>query len=109
MEALCQQIEGDRDEQDRAFIVGMFSLLDILLAMPLKLIVEPLKLPQDIVDALMHRRGRLGNLLNVVERAEYGRIPLRHSDLDAAGISAQGYCRALIQAYRWASKVSHEA
>lgn len=109
MESLCLQIDGDRDEQDRAFIVGMFSLLDILLAIPLKLIVEPLKLPQDIVDALMYRRGRLGNLLNVVERAEYGRIPLRHSDLDTAGVSAEEYCRALIQAYRWASKVSHEA
>ncbi|AKZ63998.1 signal transduction protein [Herbaspirillum hiltneri N3] len=109
MEAMCHQIDGDRDEQDRAFIVGMFSLLDVLLAMPLRLIIEPLKLPQDIVDALMQRRGRLGRLLDVVERAEYGRIPLRHTDLAAAGVTPEGYCRALIQAYRWASKVSHEA
>ncbi len=109
MEALCQQIDGDRDEQDRAFIIGMFSLLDVLLTMPLSLIIEPLKLPQDIVDALMQRRGRLGRLLDVVERAEYGSKPLRHSDLESAGITAEGYCRALIQAYRWASKVSREA
>lgn len=109
MESLCQQIDGDRDEQDRAFIVGMFSLLDVLLTMPLRLIIEPLRLPQDIVDALMHRGGRLGRLLDVVERSEYGRIPLRHTDLDSSGVTAEGYCRALIQAYRWASKVSHEA
>lgn len=109
MESLCQQIDGDRDEQDRAFIVGMFSLLDVLLTMPLKLIIEPLRLPHDIVEALMHRRGRLGKLLDVVERSEYGRIPLRHADLDASGVTAEGYCRGLIQAYRWASKVSHEA
>jgi c-di-GMP phosphodiesterase len=68
-----------------------------------------LRLPRDIVEALMQRTGRLGHLLDVVERAEYGRIPLRHSDLEQAGISAEGYCRALIQAYRWASKVSQEA
>ncbi|WP_034294777.1 HDOD domain-containing protein [Herbaspirillum sp. RV1423] len=109
MEALCQQLDGDRDEQDRAFIVGMFSLLDILLTMPLRLIIEPLRLPQDIVDALMQRRGRLGRLLDIVERSEYGRIPLRHTDLESGGVTAEGYCRALIQAYRWASKVSHEA
>jgi EAL and modified HD-GYP domain-containing signal transduction protein len=48
-------------------------------------------------------------LLDVVERAEYGRMPLRHSDLAAAGITPEGYCQALIQAYRWASKVSREA
>jgi len=109
MENMCEQLDGDRDEQDRAFIVGMFSLLDTLLAMPLKMIIEPLRLPHDIVEALMQRTGRLGCLLDVVERAEYGRIPLRHSDLEQAGISAEGYCRALIQAYRWASKVSQEA
>jgi EAL and modified HD-GYP domain-containing signal transduction protein len=109
MESLCRQIDGDRDEQDRAFIVGMFSLLEVLLAMPVALIIEPLKLPQDIVTALLQRSGRLGCLLDVVERAEYGRMPLRHSDLAAAGITPEGYCQALIQAYRWASKVSREA
>jgi len=109
MEALCQELDGDRDEQDRAFIVGMFSLLDTLLGMPLQTIIEPLRLPDDIVDALMHRGGRLGRALDVVERAEYGHIPLRHTDLAQAGVSAEAYCRALIQSYRWASKVSQEA
>jgi len=109
LEALCQQQGGDRDEQDRAFIVGMFSLLDVLLAMPVSMIVAPLKLPPDILDALLQRRGRLGKLLDLVERAEYGSVPLRHSDLEESGIDAATYCRGLLQAYRWASKVSHEA
>ena len=109
MEALCQQADTDRDEQDRAFIVGMFSLLDVLLGMPLRSIIEPLKLPVDIVDALLHRQGRLGKFLDVVEGAEDGAVTLRHADLAAAGINAQQYCRCLLQAYRWATKVSQEA
>jgi EAL and modified HD-GYP domain-containing signal transduction protein len=55
------------------------------------------------------RTGRLGKLLDVVERSEDGRIPLRHVDLDAAGLDAEVYCRCLIQAFNWATRVSTEA
>ena len=35
MESLCKQRGGDRDEQDLAFMIGVFSLLDVLLGMPM--------------------------------------------------------------------------
>ena len=106
---MAQKVDCTQEELDRAFITGMFSLLDILLGMPLNDIIEPLKLPVDIVNALVYRTGRLGKLLNVVERSEDGRIPLRHVDLDAAGLDAEVYCRCLIQAFNWATRVSTEA
>lgn len=109
MEAMAQRVDCTPEELDRAFITGMFSLLDILLGMPLNDIIEPLKLPVDICNALVYRSGRLGKLLDVVERSEDGRIPLRHVDLDAAGMDAEGYCRCLIQAFSWATRVSTEA
>ncbi|MDB5988634.1 MAG: signal transduction protein [Herbaspirillum sp.] len=109
MEALCQKLGCDRDEQDRAFIVGMFSLLSVLLSMPMLEIIGPLKLPPDVLGALTERRGRLGSLLRLVERAEYGETPLRHADLAGCGLTAQAYCHALVHAYRWASHVSAEA
>jgi EAL and modified HD-GYP domain-containing signal transduction protein len=109
MEALCQKIGCDRDEQDRAFIVGMFSLLSVLLSMPMLEIIGPLKLPPDVLGALTERRGRLGSLLRLVERAEYGETPLRHADLTGCGLTPQAYCHSLVHAYRWASHVSAEA
>ena len=109
MEALCQKLGCDRDEQDRAFIVGMFSLLSVLLSMPMLEIIGPLKLPSDVLGALTERRGRLGSLLRLVERAEYGQTPLRHADLTDCGLTAQAYCHSLVHAYRWASHVSAEA
>ncbi|RXZ32422.1 HDOD domain-containing protein [Oxalobacteraceae bacterium CAVE-383] len=109
MEALCQKLGCDRDEQDRAFIVGMFSLLSVLLSMPMLEIIGPLKLPLDVLVALTERRGRLGSLLRLVERAEYGEVPLRHADLAGCGLTPQGYCHSLVHAYRWASHVSAEA
>ena len=109
MEALCQKLGCDREEQDRAFIVGMFSLLSVLLSMPMLEIIGPLKLAPDVLVALTERRGRLGALLRLVERAEYGEIPLRHADLAGCGLTPQGYCHSLVHAYRWASHVSAEA
>jgi EAL and modified HD-GYP domain-containing signal transduction protein len=109
MEALCQKLGCDRDEQDRAFIVGMFSLLSVLLSMPMLEIIGPLKLPTDVLVALTERRGRLGSLLRLVERAEYGEIPLRHADLAGCGLTPQSYCHSLVHAYRWASHVAAEA
>ena len=109
MEAMAQRVDCTQEELDRAFIIGMFSLLDVLLGMPLRDIIEPLKLPTDIVNALVLRSGRLGKLLDVVERSEYSRIPLRHTDLDAAGLDGRTYCESLMQAFNWATRVSTEA
>ncbi|TQK04331.1 MULTISPECIES: EAL and HDOD domain-containing protein [unclassified Herbaspirillum] len=109
MESMAQRVDCTREELDRAFITGMFSLLDILLGMPLQDIIEPLKLPADIVNALTARTGRLGKLLDVVERSEYSRIPLRHADLEAAGLDARIYCECLLEAFGWATRVSTEA
>jgi len=109
MEAMAQRMDCTAEELDRAFIVGMFSLLDILLGMPFADIVEPLKLPQDVVRALIDRAGRLGKLLDVVERSEFSRAPLRHEDLEAAGLDARVYCECLMRAFNWAARVSTEA
>lgn len=109
MESMAQRVDCTTEELDRAFIVGMFSLLDILLGMPLNDIIEPLKLPVDIVNALTTRTGRLGKLLDVVERSEYSRIPLRQVDLEAAGLDAKVYCECLLESFAWATRVSTEA
>ncbi|MDY7579252.1 HDOD domain-containing protein [Herbaspirillum sp. RTI4] len=109
MEAMCKELGYDRDEQDRAFIVGMFSLLNILLDMSLAEILQPLTMPPDVVEALLERSGRLGQLLDIVERSEYGGAPLRHEDLERSGLDAESYCHCLMRAYRWAAQVSHDA
>lgn len=101
MEALCKLREGDRDEQDQAFLVGVFSLLDVLLAMPMPEIVAALNLDLDVVAALLDRSGPLGEMLALVEMHEPQGCVLR--DL---GIDNETYWRSLLQAYHWALQVS---
>ena len=101
MEALVKARGGDRDAQDMAFVAGVFSLLDVLLGMPMTEIVSALSLDLDVVMALLDRTGPLGDLLRIVERP--------HTDtalLDAAGIDAETYWRSLLLAYHCAIQVS---
>jgi len=101
MEALCKIRGGDRDEQDAAFVAGIFSLLDVLLGMPMTEIVSTLSLDLDVVMALLDRAGPMGPMLALVEVDH----PTQ-SLLDATGIDAETYWDSRLQAYQWAIQVS---
>ncbi|WP_307580754.1 HDOD domain-containing protein [Pseudoduganella violaceinigra] len=101
MEALSRLRAGDRHEQDMAFLAGVFSLLDVLLAMPMPEIVSALNLDLEVVAALLDRSGRLGEMLALVEMHEPQASALRD-----VGIDNETYWRSLLQAYHWALQVS---
>lgn len=62
---------GAQDESDRAFLVGMLSLADVLLSRPIENVTAELNLDPDVEAALVERGGRLGELLEMVMRLEY--------------------------------------
>lgn len=108
MEALLRR-DGDHGEMlDRAFMAGMFSLLDTLLGMPLADVLGQLSLADDVTAALLSREGRLGRLLDVVEAAERSPDALAPA-LAGAGIDAESWAATLAQSCRWAVQVSREA
>lgn len=52
MELLCQgKFSGV--QADEVFVVGIFSLIDMLLQLPMSVALEPLKLPTAVADALL--------------------------------------------------------
>ncbi|WP_337587218.1 HDOD domain-containing protein [Janthinobacterium fluminis] len=101
MEMLCKIGGGDRDRQDAAFMAGVFSLLDVLLGMPMIDIVGALGLDPAIEQALTQRAGPLGAMLALAELQT-----VTAGALEAAGIGPETYWRSLLQAYHWAIQVS---
>ncbi len=99
MEGLSKALGWERDQQDMAFVAGVFSLLDVLLGMPMTEIVAALSLDLDVVMALLDRAGPLGELLALVEHPD-------RAGLDQAGIDHESYWQAQLQAYHWAIQVS---
>lgn len=106
MEGLCKAAGGDQEMQEKAFMVGMFSLLAVALSTALDEVIVALKLDASLVDALLHKRGHLGALLKLVEDASRGNVI---PDLASCEISAEQYWPALMKAFRWASVVMQEA
>jgi c-di-GMP phosphodiesterase len=56
--------------RDAAFLVGLFSLLDAVLGMPLPHLVEELDLTEEMRRALSERSGPLGQYLSLVQTCE---------------------------------------
>jgi len=100
LEALCKRDGADRDAQDLAFMVGVFSLLDRLLAMPMRSIVADLKLPPHVSTALLTRGGVLGQRLRLLEAAPDARAPCE------AGVTPACWWETQLYAYHWAIQVA---
>ena len=101
LESLCKRDGGDRDEQDLAFMAGVFSLLDRLFQMPMAEIVQDLNLPEHVEAALLRREGQLGQRLRL---AEAGRPD--PETLEAAGVDGPDWWQSQLHAYHWAIQVA---
>jgi EAL and modified HD-GYP domain-containing signal transduction protein len=60
----------DEEYQERAFMCGILSLLDVVLELPMSSAVEQLTLDDSVKESLLARTGRLGELLKLVEKKE---------------------------------------
>lgn len=60
----------EKHDRDNLFIVGVFSMLDVILKMPMPQVLEKLLLPETIVDALNDRSGIFGPFLKLTEACE---------------------------------------
>lgn len=63
-----------KSERDKAFLTGMFSLLDVLFNAPMDVILRGVPLEKSITDAIKNRSGPLGMMLEHIEEAEKKRL-----------------------------------
>ena len=105
MESLPYDAARDIDTDER-FLVGLFSLLDAMLQMPMAQILHQLPLSESMRDALLHRAGTLGALLNMVEMCE--RFDGVHDDLasltDHQSFDASAFNSIHLDALDWAER-----
>ena len=98
---------GNKAFEDNAFMAGIMSLMDALLGMPLQEIIGKLPIADEVRDAVLERKGRLGCMLTLAEALE-------HNDaaaLAAAIAALPAYTVAQInsaqmQALSWANSIA---
>lgn len=70
MELLALSDKAWASCSESAFITGMVSVMEALLGMEMDFLAKSLGLVQEVRDALVERKGFLGDLLNLVEAIE---------------------------------------
>lgn len=58
------------DEKDKAYIAGMFSMLDVLFETKMKDLMKDIKMHKDITDLLLHQKGRFLASFREAEHSE---------------------------------------
>jgi EAL and modified HD-GYP domain-containing signal transduction protein len=92
--------------RERAFMVGILSLADALFGQSLIEILQILDLDTVLQDALLHRRGHLGALLNLVEASEKADSGTFISVARELGLSdMDDFNRWQVEAMRWAGSL----
>jgi EAL and modified HD-GYP domain-containing signal transduction protein len=82
--------------------VGVFSLLDTMLGMPMEAALATVTLPQQVTDALLHRSGPLAPYLNLTVACESSDDAAFANAIGALGLNSNQVNWAHLQALAWA-------
>ena len=96
-----------RAEGENLFVAGMFSLLDRLLGLPMREVLDTIQLPEDVIRALLTRGGKYGPYLALAEACELN-SNLVSSLANSLNLSPLDVNKAHLSALAWAQSVSTE-
>ncbi len=65
-----------KNEAENLFVVGMFSLLDRLLGVPMEEVLDQIQLSEPVTQALLNRQGMYGPFLKLAEACEFDNGPI---------------------------------
>jgi EAL and modified HD-GYP domain-containing signal transduction protein len=100
-----------KDLPDRAFMVGILSLLPAVIGQPIADIITPLPLPPDVKQALIEYKGDLGRLLALAEQLEKADGDATFNGLIAEmpGLRGTLLTECLAQAMAWANMLARDS
>lgn len=103
---LCELLAADaglRSAGQPLFLVGLLSLLDQLLAMPMEELVTEMELAPDVRDALLYRSDFFGEVLSLVEAYEEGSWEATNALAASLGIPDELLGARYVESLAWAS------
>lgn len=98
----------NRVQLEELFTVGIFSLLDLLLKLPMSVALEPLKLPPAVRDALVDETGPYAPWLRLAALAEGDDGRALRSCAEELGLSLAQVNESQLEALRWMQEILSE-
>lgn len=97
------------EQGDAAFLVGLFSLLDQMLALPMETVLESVALPEAVAQALLHGSGVFAPLLELARACESGDQAQFARAAQVLQLSGRQINLAHLQALDWAAQAGPAA
>ncbi|HJV87335.1 MAG TPA: EAL domain-containing protein [Noviherbaspirillum sp.] len=109
LELIAQRYAPDKQGvADTAFTVGIMSLMDTLFSIPMSEILEQVSVVDAVSDALLHRKGEFGEMLQLVEHME--RIEEEGEQIGELvtrfRLSSDDICKLQVVAFEWSDNVA---
>ncbi|WP_457639251.1 EAL and HDOD domain-containing protein [Persephonella sp.] len=98
MEILTSKVSSDIEKIEKAYIVGMLSLIDAVLYRSLKEILEELYVDEEIKNALLAHQGVLGEILASIIELEKDNIDGAREHLSRANLGLEDLLSAELEA-----------
>ncbi len=108
LSAAIEPIPNMPELSDNAFMTGLFSLLGVLINLPMNEILKEIPLQDEVVEALSNPGddGILGQMLTAITAGEAGNFGAAGKILSALGITPDVHARSQVAAYYWASRIN---
>ncbi|GAB6071163.1 HDOD domain-containing protein [Thiomicrorhabdus hydrogeniphila] len=100
---LLAELSGQASEKESFFLVGLFSNLGAFFRIPLADVVSEIPLSDDLVNALVNKRGAMGNALKVLDGIEHFNSTLKSLKYD--GLELKQITHSFMSANAWAQQV----
>lgn len=104
MELLTTGTVSDADI-DNAFVVGVFSMLDVMLGVPLDKALEEISLAEPLTLALKHHQGTFGPYLQIVKACEQDTWEDVDLHIALLGMQRRQVAIAHLEALAWAESL----
>jgi EAL and modified HD-GYP domain-containing signal transduction protein len=99
---MCELIADVINEKNREdyFLVGMFSMLDVMMDQEMTFILKSIPISQGLKDTLISRKGKEGKVLKLVIDYEHG----NWLAMKSGSIQSVSLCKAYLLAVNWAEQ-----
>jgi EAL and modified HD-GYP domain-containing signal transduction protein len=102
---LCAQDALSAAERDELFVAGMFSLLDVVLSMPMEDVLKQVSLPPLVDEALLYQQGKYAPYLDLAIACEQSDNEQVAVLAEAIGLDLWRVSSLHVDAMLWAQQV----
>lgn len=97
---------GMHSERETYFLMGLFSMIDSIMDTPMEDILKQLPLPDEVTDALVHKKGLGRRFVELAEANENGEWENVWKISNSLGLTSEVVAGVIYQSVEWSGRLS---